>query len=320
MCLVLAAANLAAAAQPPDNSNIAYPQRPVRFIVPFPPGGADTVARIVAQKLTETLQQQVVIDNRAGAASVIGTALAAKAANDGYTILFATSAFAIAAVVYDKLPYDPLRDFAPVGAIASAPLLLVAHPSVAATSVQELIALAKAKPNALNYASNGSGSITYLAAELFKSMAGVGITEVSYKGAGPSLTALLAGEVQIMVAPLGPSLPYVKAGRLNALGVPSAKRSPLFPDLPTIAESGLPGYEAANWYGAAAPAGTPASVIRVLNSHIERALRSAEVNERFANLGYEATPSTPAAFGSYVHSEIRKWAGAVKALRSPPKS
>ena len=289
-----------------------YPARPVRFVVPFPPGGADTVARIVGHKLTETTGQQFVIDNRPGAGSTIGTAVVAHAANDGHTTLFATSAFAISAASYRKLPYDSLRDFAPVAPIASAPLLLVVHPSVAAGSVKELIALAKAKPNALNYASNGSGSITFLAAELLKSMAGVRITEVAYKGAGPSLTALLAGEVQLMVAPLGPSLPHVRTGKLKALGVPSAQRSALFPELPTIAESGLPGFEAVNWYGVLVPRGTSQRVIRVLNQYIVTALESSEVRERFAQLGYEPTPGMPEQFGRQVREEIDKWARLIK--------
>ena len=294
-----------------------YPVRPVRFVVPFPPGGADTVARIVAQKLSETLGQQLVIDNRPGAGSTIGTAVVANAANDGYTTLFATSAFAISAAIYRKLPYEPVRDFAPVSAIGSAPLILVVHPAVNAVSVKELIALAKAKPNALNYASNGSGSITFLAAELLKSMAGVRITEVAYKGAGPSLTALLAGEVQMMVAPLGPALPHVKAGKLKAIATPGAQRSALLPDLPTIAESGLPGYEAVNWYGVLVPRGTSAAIVRVLNQHIVAALGSADVRERFGQLGYEPTPSTPEAFGKQVRDEIAKWTRVIKEAGVP---
>ena len=289
-----------------------YPSRPVRFVVPFPPGGADTVARVVAHKLSEITGQQLVVDNRPGAGSTIGTALVANAPNDGYTTLFATSAFAISAAIYRKLPYDSLRDFAPVAPIGSAPLILVAHPSVAAGNVKELIALAKAKPNALNYASNGSGSITFLAVELLKSMAGVRITEVAYKGAGPSITALLAGEVQLMIAPLGPAMPHVKTGKLKALGTPSPQRSTLFPDLPTIAESGLAGYEAVNWYGVLAPRGTSQQVIRTLNQHIVAALASNDVRERFAQLGYEATPGTPEQFGKQVRDEIEKWTKVIK--------
>lgn len=270
------------------------------------------MARIIGQKLTDQLGQQFVIDNRPGAASTIGTAVVANAANDGYTILFATSAVAITAAIYSKLPYNTVKDFSPVGAVAAAPLLLVAHPSVPANNVKELIALAKANPGALNYASNGSGSITYLAVELLKSMAGVRFTEVTYKGAGPSLTALLGGEVQLMIAPLGPSLPYVRAGRLKALGMPNAKRSALFPDLPTIAESGFPGYEALNWYGVLAPRGTPQHVVKLLNHQIVTALNNHDVRERFSTLGYEPTPSTPDEFGSYIRAEIQKWARVIK--------
>ncbi|MBI4188962.1 MAG: tripartite tricarboxylate transporter substrate binding protein [Betaproteobacteria bacterium] len=289
-----------------------YPARPVRVVVPFPPGGIDTVARAVGHKLTETTGRQFVIDNRPGAGGTIGTAVVANAANDGYTTLFTSSAFAISVAIYRKLPYDSVRDFAPVASIASAPLLLVVHPSVPASNVKELIALAKAKPNALNYASNGSGSITFLAAELLKSMAGVHITEVAYKGAGPSLTALLSGEVQLMVAPLGPSLPHVRTGKLKALGVPSAQRSALFPELPTIAESGLPGYEALNWYGVLVPRGTSQRIVSVLNQHIVGALESSDVRARFAALGYDPTPSTPEQFGKQVREEINKWTQVIK--------
>jgi len=188
----------------------------------------------------------------------------------------------------------------------------VVHPSVAANSVKELIALAKARPNTLNYASNGSGSITYVAAELFKSMAGVNLTEVTYKGAGPSITALLAGEVQLMFAPLGPTLPHVRAGRLRGLAMPYHERSPLFPELPTIAESGLPGYSAANWYGLAVPRGTPRRVVEVLNRNVVAVLETADVKSRLAALGYEPTPSTPEAFGTYVREEIAKWTKVVR--------
>jgi tripartite-type tricarboxylate transporter receptor subunit TctC len=289
-----------------------YPTRPVRFVVPFPPGGGDTVARIIGYKLTEATGQQFVIDNRPGAGSTIGTAVVANAPNDGYTTLFATSAFAISAAIYRKLPYDSLRDFAPVASIASAPLLLVANPSVRATTVKELIALAKANPNALNYASNGPGSITFLAAELLKSMAGVQITEVTYKGAGASIAALVAGEVQVMVAPLGPVLPLVKSGKLKALGTPSAQRSAMFPELPTIGESGLPGYEAVNWYGVLMPRGASQHQVILLNQHIVASLKAPDVRAQFAQLGYEAAPGTPEQFGKQVREEIKKWRQLIK--------
>jgi len=302
---VCAAADSASAAGRADEGT--YPSRPVRVIVPFPPGGGDIVARIVAQMLSERMGQPFVVDNRPGAGSTLGTELAAKATPDGYTVLFATSALAISAAVYPRLAYDPVTDFAPVSAVGFAPLVLVLHPSVPATTVKELIALARAKPNALNYASNGSGSITYVAAELFKHLASARITEVTYKGAGPSITALLSGEVQLMFAPLGPTLAHIKAGKLRAIAMPDDKRSPLLPDVPTIAESGLPGYAAANWYGMAAPRATPRKLIVVLNRHIVAVLEDADVKARFSALGYEATPSTPEEFGRYVRADIQKW-------------
>ena len=290
----------------------AYPTRPVRFIVPFPTGGSDTVARIIGQPLAERLGQTVVVDNRPGAASTLGTHLAAKAAPDGYTLLFATSAFAISAALYRKLPYDPVQDFAPITLAAAAPNILVAHPSVRANSIKELVALANSAPAALNYASNGSGSITFLAMEMLKSMAGIRITEIPYKGAGPSLVALLSGEVQLMMAPLGPSVPHIRTGRLKAIAVPGARRSALFPDLPTIAESGVNGYEATNWYGVLVPRGVNVRIVDALNQHIVAVLKSTEVQAKFAALGYEPTPSTPGELDLYVRAEIARWAKVIR--------
>ncbi len=299
-----------------DNADV-YPGRPVRFIVPFPPGGSDTVARIIGQQLTERLGQNFVVDNRPGAASILGTDLAAKAAPDGYTLLFATSAFAISAALYKKLPYDPLQDFAPITLAAVAPNILVAHPLLPVNTVKELIALAKAKPDGLNYASNGSGSITFLAMEMFKSVAGIRITEVPYKGAGPSLIALLSGEVQLMMAPLGPSVPHVRAGRLKGIAVPGTRRSALFPEIPTVAESGLNGFEATNWYAVLVPRGVSPPVIAKLNQHIVAVLKTTEVQEKFAALGYEPTPSTPKELSLYVQAEIARWAKVIKDAAVP---
>ncbi len=322
--LVHTAACNAAAAVSSDNKSAArsgsaahdkadvYPGRPVRFIVPFPPGGSDTVARIIGQQLAERLGQTFVVDNRPGAASTLGTNLAAKATPDGYTLLFVTSAFAISAALYKKLPYDPVRDFAPITLAAAAPNILVAHPSIPANSFKELVALVKARPDGFNYASNGSGSITFLAMEMLKSMAGIRITEVPYKGAGPSLIALLSGEVQLMMAPLGPSVPHIRAGRLKGIAVPGARRSALFPDLPTIAESGLNGYEAMNWYGVLVPRGVNPHIVGILNQHIVAVLKSTEVQEKFAALGYEPTPSTPKELDLYVQAEIARWARVIK--------
>lgn len=302
-----------------STDKVAYPSRPVRFIVPFPPGGGtDIVGRVIGQKLADTLGQPFVIDNRAGAAGTLGSGIAAKASADGYTILLATASFAISATYYRNLPYDPVKDFAAVGLIASQPLALVVHPSVPAKSVKELIALAKAKPDVLNFASSSSGGITHLAGELFKSMTGIQIVHVPYKGSNPALTAVLAGQVHLMIGPVGPALPHIQSGKLRPLAMGSAQRSTLLPELPTVAESGVPGYEADTWYGMLAPHGAPAAVIRVLNQQIAAALKSKDVVERFAALGFEPASSTPARFAEYMRSEIAKWARTMKAAGVEP--
>jgi len=291
---------------------IAYPERPVRFIVPFPPGGSDTVARMIGQKLGEGFGQQFVIDNRAGAAGTLGAAIAAKAPADGYTIMFTTASFGISASLYRKLPYDSLRDFAPVGLISSGPMIVAAHPSVPANSISELLGLAKAKPGALNFASTGTGGITHLAAELFENMAGVRMTHVPYKGSGPAQTDLLAGQVQLMFDVIGAALPHVRAGKVKALAVTSAQRSALVPDLPTVAEAGVQGYEAATWYGVLTPRGTPESVVARLNERIVATLKTADFRERLAVLGFEPVISTPREFGDFLRADIARWARTIK--------
>lgn len=290
-----------------------YPLRPVRFIIPFPPGGGtDLVGRLIGQKFAERLGQTFVIDNRPGAAGTLGSGIAAKAATDGYTIVLTTASFAISASFYRSLPYDPIKDFDAVGLVASQPAVLVTHPSVAATSVKELIALARANPDKLNYASGGAGGINHLAAEMLKNMTGIRIVHIPYKGLGPALTALLAGEVQLMVATLGSSLPLIRSGKLKALALGAAKRSSSAPDLATLAESGVPGYEVDNWYGILVPRGTPQGIIGVLNKQIASALGEQEIRERFAALGFEPATSTPREFADYLKSEIAKWARAMK--------
>ena len=312
--LAFAATSLAA----PQGSNTGdtashYPARPVRFIVPFPPsGGTDIVGRIVGQKLSEKFHQQFVIDNRPGAASMLGSGIAAKATPDGYTLLLVTASFAIAAGYFKQLPYDSVRDFDPVGQVATAPLVFVVHPSVPAHSIKELVALAKARPDKLNYASGGEGGINHLPAEMFKTMTGAGITHIPYKGSGPALTALLAGETQLMIATVGSCLPQVRSGKLRALALAGARRSALLPDLPTVAESGLAGYAADNWYAMVAPHGTPRATLRLLNREILVLIGSAEVRDRFAALGFEPAPSTPEEFAKYLPSEIAKWRKAIQ--------
>ena len=310
LCLGAGPAGAAAGA---DAARPAYPSRPVRFIVPFPPGGGtDILGRILAQKVGDTMGQQFVVDNRGGAASLLGSELAARAAPDGYTLLLATASFAISAGFYRSLPYDPIRDFDAVGLIATQPLAVVQHPALPANSVQELIAHAKANPNKLNYASGGEGGINHLAAELLKRMTGVRMVHVPYKGAGPALTALLGGEVQLFIATLGSALPHVRSGKLRALAIASAQRSPTAPDLPTVAESGVPGYEAANWYGVLAPRGTPESVVAALNRQIGAALGDRTTAERLAAQGFEPAVSTARRFADYMKAEIAKWSRTIK--------
>ena len=265
------------------------------------------MARIVGGKLGETLGQSFVVDNRGGAASTLGAAIAAKAAADGYTILLVTASYAISGGFYRKLAYDPVKDFDAIGLIAAQPLVLVIHPSVQANSVKDLIAYARANPDQLNYASGGEGGINHLAGELLKSMARIRMVHVPYKGAGPALAALVGGEVQLFIATLGSALPHIRSGKVKALAVAGARRSPSAPELPTIAASGVPGYESTNWYGFLAPRGTPQSIISVLNQRIAAVLESKDVRERLTAGGFELTTSTPRQFSDYLKSEIAKW-------------
>ena len=291
-----------------------YPSRPIRFIVPFPPGGGtDTVARAISQRLADSLGQQVVIDNRSGANAIIGTELGAKAAPDGYTLTFTLpAAVAVNPSLYPKLPYDPLRDFAPVTQLNVIALMIVAHPGMPANSVKELIALAKAKPGHVTFASSGNGSAAHLAMELFKLMAGVDMTHIPYKGGGPALTDIIGGQVQLMSGPVIASLPYVKAGRLKAIAVTSDKRVAGLPDVPAVAET-VPGYESSIWHGVLAPAGTPRPVIMRLHDEIVKILAVPEVRERFAREGAEPVGNTPEQFGAFIRAEIAKYAKLIKA-------
>jgi tripartite-type tricarboxylate transporter receptor subunit TctC len=291
-----------------------YPARPVRMIVPFPAGGAtDIVGRLIAQKLSETWGQQIIVDNRGGAGGTIGSEVAAKSAPDGYTILVATSStHAIAPSLYSRLPYDPVRDFAPVTLIASATILLAVHPSVPASNVRELIALAKKQPQALSFASSGNGGISHLIGEQFKSMAGIQMLHVPYKGDTPALVDLVSGQVSLMFGTAVSFLPYVKAGRLKALAVTNPKRSPVVPDVPTVAESGLPGFEALQWFGILAPAGTPKDIVTRLNADIVKILRQPDVRERLTSLGADVVGNTPEQFAAFLKADAAKWARIVK--------
>ena len=292
----------------------AYPAKPIRFVVAFPPGGGtDIIARSIAQKLSDRLAQQVVVDNRPGAGGNIGTDIVAKSAPDGYTMLMGSAGpLAINASLFASMPFDPVRDLAPVTLAASTPNVLVVHASLKAATVNELIALAKARPGEINFASSGHGTPAHLAGELFNSMAGVKLVHVPYKGAAPALADLLGGQVQLMFSTMPPALPHVKDGKLRALAVTSLKRSRAMPELPTVDEVALPGFEANTWHGVVVPAGTPAAVVVRLNREIVAILHMPEVVERLSGQGAEALGSTPEEFAAYIKSETLKWAKVVR--------
>ncbi|MDB5804226.1 MAG: transporter [Betaproteobacteria bacterium] len=290
----------------------AYPAQPIHFIVPYTAGGGvDAIARTIGQRLSVRLGQPVVIDNHGGAAGNIGSELAARAAPDGYTIMMGAAALAINVTLYPKLTFDPVKDFAPITLLARTPNILALYPQVQAKSVKELIALAKSKPGALNYASAGSGTTPHLAGALFCQMAGLKMVHVPYKGSGPAVTGLLAGEVDLMLSPALTVLPYIKANRLRALATTGAKRSAAFPELPTVAEAGLPGFEASQWYAVLAPARTPKPIIERLNAELVKVVQSPEVQAQLQNEGSEAVGSTPEELGQTMKSEVTKWAAAI---------
>lgn len=290
-----------------------YPDKPIRMVVPFAPGGiSDILARMTAEKISESLRQSVVVDNRGGASGNIGTALVAAAPADGYTLLFVAPAFATNVSLYSKPGYDPLKDFTPLAQVAAATNLLVTTPAVNVSTLKQLIDAASAKPGALNYGSGGAGTSGQLAAELFQAAAGVKMTHVPYKGAGPALTALLGNEVQLMFSPVILVLSHVASGRLVPLAVTSAQRSRAFPNVPTIAEAAVQGFDVTSWFGVVAPAGTPKQRIALLHGAIVRALQSPEFAEKLAAQGAEAVVRTPEAFGGYIKVEVDKWAGVIR--------
>ncbi|HEY7241775.1 MAG TPA: tripartite tricarboxylate transporter substrate binding protein [Burkholderiales bacterium] len=286
----------------------------MRLIVPFPPsGGNDIVARAIAHELAKSLGQQFVVDNRAGAGGALGAELAARAPADGYTLfLGGVGSHVVNPSLHAKLSYDPIRDFAPVALIASAPSVLVVNPSLPARSIAEFTALARANPGKLNYASNGNGSSAQLAAVLYETMAGVRMVHVPYKGVAQALGDLLSGEVQLMFGTLVAILPHIKAGRLRALAVTGKSRSTLLPEVPTLAESGLPGYEAGSWYGILAPAGTPAAIVARLNAEINNAIRQPEVRQRLAAEGAEVVGGTPEQFAAHIGAELARMKNLVR--------
>ncbi len=302
--VALLAASAAAAAQAQS-----WPEKPLRFIVPFPPGGStDVVARALAEKLRDRLGQPVVVENRAGAGGTIGSDIAAKAAPDGYTLLIGTSStHAIAPGVFSNPPYDPVRDFAPVTLVGAATVMLVTHPSVPAKSVADLIALAKADPKRLTFASSGTGGVSHLIGEYFKSRAGIEMLHVPYKGDTPMITDLIGGQVSLAFGTAVAFLPHVKKGALKALAVTSAKRSPIAPDLPTVADSGLPGFEALQWFGILMPAKTPAPIVERMNNELAVILATPEMRERFTSMGIEVSGGSAESFAQFMASEAQKW-------------
>ncbi len=308
LVFLFAIVSLGAQAQP-------YPAKPIRFVVPYPAGGPlDTVARLLGQKVSESVHQPVIVDNKPGAGGNIGADAVAKAPGDGYTILMgAVATHAINPTLYSSIPYDAIKDFTPVTQLASTPNVLVVNPSVPAANVREFIAYAKANPGKLNFGSGSTGSAGHLAGELFKTMAGIDMTHVPYKGAAPAMNDLIGGQIQLMFDNLASSLAQVRAGKVRALAVTTAKRSALAPDLPTIAESGLPGFDINTWFGILVPSATPHEIVERLHAEFTKALAAPDIREKMLNLGAEPVGSTPEAFAAYIRSEGQKYARVIKA-------
>ena len=296
-----------------DKPGGVYPSKAIRLVVPFAPGGSnDIMARLTAQKFAESLGQQVVVDNRAGASGIIGTDIVAKAAPDGYTLLVMSLTLAVNPSLFKKLPFDTEKDLTPVTLIASAPLMLVVHPSMPAKSVKEFIAYAKANPGKLNFGSGGPGTTPHLAGEMLKTMAGLQMTHVPYKGGGPALADLVGGQIQLMLENIPSTLPFAKSGKMRALAVTALKRSALVPELPTLDEAGLKGYEIVGWNGLFVPAGTQRNIVTYLHGETVAALAQPDMKERLATLGAEGIGSSPDEFRAFVKAEITKWARVVK--------
>ena len=290
-----------------------WPSKPIRMIIAFPPGGpTDLVSRVLAQKLSEQLGQQVFVDNKPGAGGNIAAELAAKAAPDGYTVFYNTSAIVIGPALYGKVNYDTLKDFAPVLLTASVPMVLVVNPQLPARSVKEFLDLAKARTGALNYSSSGTGTITHLASAMMSTQTGIQTQHIPYKGSAPGLVDLAAGQTQFMIDTMNTVLPYVRDNRLRGLAVTSSKRSALMPELPTLAEAGLPGFEAAAWQGIVVPTGTPVEIIQKLNAEVNKALAHPDIRARLAAQGADILGGTSAEYAAYLRSEMPRWAKAVK--------
>jgi tripartite-type tricarboxylate transporter receptor subunit TctC len=292
-----------------------YPAKPIRIIVPFPAGGtADIMARVVGQKMTETWGQQVVIDNRSGAGGNIAAELAAKSAPDGYTLfLCVVGTHAIHQTLYSKLPFDPIKDFSAVAYIAGVPNVVVVHPSIPVKSVKELIAFIKARPGQINFGSSGTGTSVHMSGEMLKVMAGLDMTHIAYKGNPQAVTDLMAGQIELMITNMPSVIPYIRSGRLRALAVTTRARSPTLPDLPTMEEAGLPGYESSAWFGLAGPAAVPRDIVSKLNAEVVRIVRLADVRQNLASQGADPLAMTPDEFGAFMKAETAKWAKIVKA-------
>jgi tripartite-type tricarboxylate transporter receptor subunit TctC len=295
------------------SQSLSYPNRPIRLIVPYPPGGAiDPLARTYAQKFNDAWGQPVLIDNKPGAGTIVGTEIVAKAAPDGYTVILSTSAHAVNPSMYSKLPYDPVRDFAPISMVARLPTMLVVNPKLPVHSVKDLIDYVKSNRGKVNYSSNGNGSVTHLAGALFNAMSGTDLLHIPYKGSGPSVMSVIAGDNAVTFDTVFLQLPHVKAGKLRALAVTAATRSPLAPDLPTIAESGLPGFEAGAWVGFLAPGGTPREIVQKWHQEIVRVLQIPEIRDRQISQGLDPVGSTPETFADFIKADIDKWGKVVK--------
>jgi len=296
-------------------SDTSYPSKPIRMIVPSAPGsGPDIMARAIGQKLTEALGQAIVIDDKPGAGGIIGSEAAAKAPPDGYTLIMSNAgAHTVNPGLYAKLPYDPVKDFAPVTLVALAPNILIVHPTLPVRNVKDLIALAKAKPGELTFGSGGNGSTAHLSGEMFKTMAGINIVHIPFKGSPAAVIGVIAGQIALAIPNIPPALPHVRSGKLKALAVTTAKRAAGVPDLPTVAEAGLPGYEATAWFGVLAPAATPPQIIARLNAAIVKIAHAREMQERLTAEGADAVGNTPEQFAQIIKSDIAKWAKVIKA-------
>jgi tripartite-type tricarboxylate transporter receptor subunit TctC len=302
-----------AAAQFAAAQTVAYPVRPVHVVLPFPPGGSvDTVARLVMPRVSESLGQQFIIENRSGASGNIGTEYVARAAPDGYTLMVNTIPFVANSHLYAKLPFDPLTDFVPISLLASSPSVLVVHPSLPARSVRELLELARSKPGVLNFATAGPGTNPHIAGELFNYLGKVKTVAIHYKGGGPALLSTVAGDTEMIVSGVSEATPFAASGKLRALGITSLARSPAFPDIPTIAESGLPGYEFVTWHGLLAPRGTSGAIVALLNDSVKRTMAMPEQVKLFRQIGQDIVASTPEEFAAHLKKESAKWGRVIK--------